>query len=200
MFLCRRVSSAMISCSLRPVLRINTDTPSRQFTNPLPFTAFAEIKHTVLLKDSYNSSSPPPLLWIPRGNPLHKKNLQNFAASQNPYLRTLSKTKIRRLRKLLAAKTSAAMSQNWNRRISACKQHVCSQRTRYCAGRLSSEIVEATAKPREEGLELRLGGRLTMRRRGKGDGQRAGKMKKRIKTRCRVNPDNQKEKCPLHLR
>jgi hypothetical protein len=56
--------------------------------------------------------------------------------------------------------------------------------------------VEATAKAREEGLELRLGGRLMLRRRGKGDGQRAGKKeKKRIKTRCRVNPDNQKEKC-----
>jgi hypothetical protein len=30
-----------------------------------------------------------------------------------------------------------------------------------------------------EGLELRLGGRRMLRRRGKGDGQRAGKMKKK---------------------
>jgi hypothetical protein len=66
---------------------------------------------------------------------------------------------------------------------------------------LSSEIVEATAKKlarrvwsfvSEDGCMLR--------RRGKVDGQRAGKMKKRIKTRCRVNPDNPKEKCPLDLR
>jgi hypothetical protein len=145
MFLCRRVSSAMSSCSLPPALRINTHTPSRQFTNPFPFTAFAEKKHTMLLKDSYNSSSPPPLLWIPRENPLHKKTSKVSPLLKILNLQTLSKTKIGRLRKLLAAKTSAEMSQNWGRRISACKQHACSQRPRYCAGRWSSEIVEATA-------------------------------------------------------
>jgi hypothetical protein len=87
----------------------------------------------VLLKDSYNSSSPPPLLWIPRENPLHKITSKVSPLPKNPYLQTLSKTKIRRLRKLLGTKTSAAMSQNWSSAISACTQHECSQRQRYYA-------------------------------------------------------------------
>jgi hypothetical protein len=66
---------------------------------------------------------------------------------------------------------------------------------------LCSQIVEATAKAREEGLKLRLGGQLMLRRRRKGDGQRAGKMKKKNQNALSCQPGQpEREKRPLHLR